>query len=428
MDNHPIPQDVTGFQFRLIGDMTVKQFAFVAVGGILAVVFLYVPIPFLLRIPFMIFFGGLGAVIAFVPIEGRPIDQMIGFFLKALVTPNQYAYQKIGGALPIFAYQEHKPVTPATTTQGTQKTPIQVRDFEKERKLNTYLSAHQTKKMTPLDRREEEFLNHLFSPDQTIPMQTAPTSTPAESPVVVAQPQPQPQLQQMQQPVPQPAQAPIPEKDHEKLPTDENELARELTAAHNAEDAQTDILKKQEAHKHVQELEDQLSQIKSQKEQLEKELQELRAQQAVIKEEVTPLDTVAQPEAEPKEQVQTEKIPSVRKISSEAAKALGLPHIPEDPNLILGIIKDPRGNALSNILVEVKDKNGNPARAFRTNQLGHFASATQLPDGTYTIDFEDPKGVHKFDTVEINATGEIIMPIEVISQDERENLRKALFN
>ena len=44
MDNHPIPQDVTGFQFRLIGDMTIKQFAYLAGGMILAWIFLASPL------------------------------------------------------------------------------------------------------------------------------------------------------------------------------------------------------------------------------------------------------------------------------------------------------------------------------------------------------------------------------------------------
>ncbi|EKD47460.1 MAG: hypothetical protein ACD_66C00049G0001, partial [uncultured bacterium] len=28
MEQHPVPQNVTGFQFKLIGDITLKQFAY----------------------------------------------------------------------------------------------------------------------------------------------------------------------------------------------------------------------------------------------------------------------------------------------------------------------------------------------------------------------------------------------------------------
>jgi len=83
---------------------------------------------------------------------------------------------------------------------------------------------------------------------------------------------------------------------------------------------------------------------------------------------------------------------------------------------------------LPGILVEIKDEEGNPVRAFKTNGLGQFASATPVANGTYTIEFEDPKGSNKFDAISIIAKGEIMEPLEVISEDEREDLRKMLFS
>ena len=109
-------------------------------------------------------------------------------------------------------------------------------------------------------------------------------------------------------------------------------------------------------------------------------------------------------------------------------KSIGLPIASQEPNLITGIVKDPRGNPLPNILVEVKDPEDNPVRAFKTNGLGQFAAATSLTNGKYIIAFEDPKGQNKFDTVEIEATGTPIMPLEIISVDPREELRRELFN
>jgi len=49
MDNHPIPQDITGFEFKLIGNMTLKQFAYVAGGAIIGLVFYALPILLLLK-------------------------------------------------------------------------------------------------------------------------------------------------------------------------------------------------------------------------------------------------------------------------------------------------------------------------------------------------------------------------------------------
>lgn len=423
MDNHPIPQDVTGFQFRLIGDMTVKQFAYVAVGGIFAVVFLYAPIPFLLRIPLMILSGAIGAILAFVPLEGRPVDQMVGYFIKALITPNQYAFQKTGGTIPIFSYNLSKTQSIPSASLASGLPIAQPQDKvsaqEKEQKLKTYLSMHQSTPHSQLDKHEDEFINRLFSTSPQ-PAQPAPQvqETPPAQPVTMT---PAPDPTSVPEPETPPAQPPE--------PVTEKEVEEELVQAHREEDQEQDKEKKAAAHAHAEELEKQLSGIRRQKEELEKQLQSLRAQNEAPKEAIEEPQEIVKAPLQTPPQTQTPTVPAtVRKISSEMAKDLGLPHLPEVPNLIIGIVKDSRGNALSNILVEVKDKDGNPARAFRTNQLGQFASATPLAEGIYNIYFEDPKGQHSFDTVEINAEGEIIMPIEIISHDAREELRKALFN
>jgi hypothetical protein len=102
--------------------------------------------------------------------------------------------------------------------------------------------------------------------------------------------------------------------------------------------------------------------------------------------------------------------------------------LPIEPNLIVGTVKDPRGNLLQNILVEVVDLEGNPVRAFKTNNLGKFASATSVANGKYKIILEDPKQEHRFDEIQIEATGAPILPLEIKSIDKREELRRELFN
>jgi hypothetical protein len=137
----------------------------------------------------------------------------------------------------------------------------------------------------------------------------------------------------------------------------------------------------------------------------------------------TPLVKPEAPHISSGEQTKTEK-----PILSNPNSAAGTLSVPESPNLIIGVTKDPRGNTLSNILVEVKDKDGNPVRAFKTNEVGRFASVTPLINGAYTAEFEDPKAQNKFEKITINVTGQIILPIEAISIDTREELRRSLFS
>src|SRR4051812_15255876 len=116
MDQHPIPQDVTGFQFKLIGTMTVKQFGYVATGVVLAVVLYYLPLhgffAILIKVFLIPIFGGSGALIAFVPIEGRPIDVMATNFFKAIFSPNQYIYRKRGRQFSFSSIHTSPVMTP----------------------------------------------------------------------------------------------------------------------------------------------------------------------------------------------------------------------------------------------------------------------------------------------------------------------------
>src|SRR3989344_5210372 len=95
MENHPIPQDVTGFQFKLIGEMTVKQFAYVAGGVVLAWIVFSLPLLFFIKLIIVIILLFIGFSLAFVPIEGRPMAVMLSHFIRALVVPSLYVYRKI---------------------------------------------------------------------------------------------------------------------------------------------------------------------------------------------------------------------------------------------------------------------------------------------------------------------------------------------
>ena len=111
IEQHPIPQDVAGYKFRLIGDMTLKQFIWLA-GGIILGLFIYqLPLPFFFKYPLGAIAVGLGAGIAFVPIEGRAMDKWLIAFIKSIYSPTQYVWQKseAEAASPITAVTRSAP-------------------------------------------------------------------------------------------------------------------------------------------------------------------------------------------------------------------------------------------------------------------------------------------------------------------------------
>ena len=405
MDNHPIPQDITGFEFKLIGNMTLKQFAYVAGGAIIGLVFYALPIFTFIKIPIALIFVAIGVIFAFIPFQGRPFDVMIKNFFKAAFNPTQYVYQKMGAQ---FLADNSLAVTPGIKKQSLGETSQkQFKDF-----LNS-LPVGKNK----LDKKETVFFESLNQYVATNPLQQAPTAVAphafATSPV---------KQNSASTITPPQALKPTKEEPSEELQKTAALLERELEAAKAKEAAgnQTNPEEYLKAHQKVLELQNNLNDLTFQKQELESKLISL---QQKMETQGKPIyaPSVARPEA-------LKETKFVRSIPQNMQKSAGLPTAPEFPNVIIGIIKDPRGNPLANILVEVKDLQGNAVRAFKTNALGQFASATPLVNGEYSIGFEDPRGQNKFDTVAFKAAGEIILPIEIISVDSREELRRSLFN
>jgi hypothetical protein len=352
MENHPIPQDVTGFQFKLIGNTTVKQFAYVAIGVVFAGILLQLPVSGFIKVPICASIAILGIALAYLPVSGRPMDLMIGNYIKAFIRPTEFVYGKIGGQI----YFPNRMKT--TPIRNLKQYNNDLSPFPKD-KLKTYLESLNVKPKVTVDEKENNFLSsisNLATNTTTVPSAPAPTLRAQQ-----ADPQPNPVLHNKQ------------EKVISSMPPTITPIAP--------------------------------------------------AEPTGFQTKPQPASGITPQTQTPTEQSASAK-PAVRAFSSRFSPQ---DMVPTSPNLITGITKDARGNALPNILVEVRDKDGNPVRAFKTNETGRFTSATPLANGTYTIEFEDPRVQNRFEKIMIEVTGQIIMPIEASSVDMREELRRTLF-
>ncbi len=105
MKQHPIPQDITNYKFHLIGSMTLKQFAEVAVGVVLAFLVYKTNLIGIVKWPLILLCAGLGAAVAFVPIEERPLDHWIKTFFKNIYKPTKFFWKKANKVADFFSYQ-----------------------------------------------------------------------------------------------------------------------------------------------------------------------------------------------------------------------------------------------------------------------------------------------------------------------------------
>lgn len=354
MENHPIPQDVTGFKFKLIGSVTVKQFLYILAGGILAGVCLILPTSMLIRVPLAIFFGGIGTAMAFIPIEGRPMDVMIKNFLKALPSENQYIFKKTGAQALIAEFFSPPPVV---------KTNIVVPETKNEEKDSKRALLYSTLKLSSSyrpDEKEQAVLSNINSYFNE-------TLHPATPPI-------QQNVDILPQEIVKPPLIPQPK---------ETLIARPSPAPQAVEAAPAPLPKA--------------------------------------------VEPVKIPVVETKPSVLPNVSQNVTAVAPQNQLKAGFPQLPDIPNIVLGIIKDPRGKVLPNVLVEIMSAQGVPVRAFKTNALGQFTAATPLVNGDYEVILEDPRKANEFEKIHITLDGSIFEPLEINSVDDREKLRRELF-
>ena len=123
MQQHPVPQNVTQYQFRLVGDMTLKQFLELAGGLLLAYLFYASNLIFIFKWPLVLLSIFFGIALAFFPLEDRPLDTWIINFVKAIYGPTRFIWKKSDKIPPMFIFEAH-PIVNTVTAIKTIKAPV----------------------------------------------------------------------------------------------------------------------------------------------------------------------------------------------------------------------------------------------------------------------------------------------------------------
>ena len=412
MEQHPIPRDVTGFQFKLVGTMTLKQFGYVAFGAIIGYVCFKAPIG-IFQLPLAGLFWFLGFALAFIPIQERPLDRWLGAFIKSVYSPTQFIWKKIPPEIEILS-QLSQPKKKDTTHL------VQYKDSRE--KLNKYLTSLPLPLEEELDQKEKEVLSRALSFFQMPAvskktaqpqLQAKPQPQPAEkSPAL---PTPPPPLKKTKPIIPPPLKAKKETVKQEAPKQEEDRSSYEKNLQKKIEDLKKELELKTLSKSRFLEISEQLTSSLEEKRRLEKEVGTLRKKAAIKKE-----DPVI-PTAKLDEEKSRVKI-----ITPKLASKMGMPNIPQSPNIISGIVKDPAGKLLPGMIITVKNTGGVTMRALKTNNVGLFVSATSLASGVYTLEVEDPQKKYEFDIIKTTLGGEIYSPLEILARGEREQTRESL--
>src|SRR5260221_1033065 len=108
MQEHPVPQNVTGYEFHLIGQMTLKQFFTAGVGVLFAIITNATNLPTIFKFPLIFLFGVGGFGMAFVPYEGRSLDKWFLAFIRSIYHPTLFFWKKTNPVPEAFSYVQPK--------------------------------------------------------------------------------------------------------------------------------------------------------------------------------------------------------------------------------------------------------------------------------------------------------------------------------
>lgn len=373
MDQHPVPQNIASYEFRLVGDMTLKQFLELAAGLVIALMFYASGLPGYIKWPLVFISALLGVGLAFFPIEERPLEIWLMSFIKTIYSPTQYLWKK-APKKPEFL--EERPARPPEA-QIEKVTPAD------RLKMTEYLSTLPENRNF-LDQKEEDFVNrvqNLF----------AISSFPPKLDKIVAQ-------------HPTPAPAVLPPSPTASAPSNVRKLSGPFVLEVDGDEGSIYVQPNKPEAEKIDLEEIKINYVPKNE---PVETQTTAVEYTPRSQDLGPSGPPPLPYIPPPILFRERKPSLPAKFATEVPP----PSIPTLPNIIAGTIVDPSGRLMENVILEIKDQYGNSARALRTNKIGQFRIATQLPNGSFDIVCE--KEGYAFDNVRVELKGEIVQPIEI---------------
>lgn len=146
---HAVPQNIMDVEFKLIGDLTMRQFTYLLVFGVIAYI-VYISMVGVFKWPLTLFFVVFGLALAFVPIQERGMDEWFVNFFRSVYSPTQRVWKKEPILPPAFTYQNLAVVKQELITLAPTSS---------RRKLEEYLELQQkTAVEDKLDIPEKEYI------------------------------------------------------------------------------------------------------------------------------------------------------------------------------------------------------------------------------------------------------------------------------
>lgn len=386
MREHPIPQDIVGYRFHIVGNMTIKQFAMLGGGCFVAFLFYSTNLVAVIKWPLVGMSIALGAAMAFVPYEERPLEHWVVTFIKTLYKPTKFYWRRQALVPEPFAYQPRSDIK--------QHEPEIDLSPARRQRIKEYLSSINRRTLSEEDAWREQRINGIVASfGQVQPVEVS-IQKQTHKPVLKTRvrglgaehqewksgrfgrplegdkKQGSAQLTNI-----------IPDNDktitlRAALPTDQVatniEIPEEKTVTLNTPEAAGDEV---------------LGNI----------YQQPDADRAFVGSDVVGASAQLSDSAQ----------------SASFNQSLPFPSKPTEPNKVVGMVLTKDSDLVNDAIIEVKNQAGNTIRAVKTNALGQFYITTPLPDGKYQIHTE--KDDYQFPAIDLELDQQVVEPIEIRS-------------
>ncbi len=399
MHDHPIPQDVTGYRFHIVGNMTLGQFGQLFLGTLLAFGVYSTNLYPIIKWPLVVLVFGLGAMAAFIPIYERPISHWITTFFSILNKPTQFFWRREPQIPEFFTF----------VSSSAQKVVLPELDLTplRRQKIHEYIVSAKTT-TAPDDETQQvqnyvDYVTTLF--DVQPGTKVVPTPTPQEK--VAQKPKLKTRLRSLR-PQEDAVGAIQPTSLDALVSTTSDPVATESTVPENTTTntepqsyTTSAILSAQAA-----------TQVLSTESVIVDQMEADVAQQNAPSEPVYLDDKIPTLQTPTSQQAAPEPTPQASTQATFNAQ-LPFPSKPTVPNKLVGMVLSNLNELIDGAIVEIHTKDGSVARAVRTNALGQFFVSTPLDKGTYILTVE--KAGRQFEPITIELKGKIVEPLEIRS-------------
>lgn len=403
MEQHAIPRQITSFEFKLIGFMTLRQFLYLVVAFPIAyIVYALFPIP-ILNIVLAFIVAMIGVVVAFLPFQDRSLDIWAKNLWKRLQNPTQYHYQKHNDPLYFlkdlyFLADPHHMLAHIESkeklAQYLAMTKQRPRANYEKKQIGALLQAPtntlqtSTAPIVPSDTAHapspamQAAMNVSAAPSMPhSPVAAAPKPVLPPAPVVPVQTGPQTPLHPIAQTTPTPA-SPLPA---------EKPVLMQTEVVVPKQTIQTQPVTTPAVPAAVV---------------IPPAAPVLPAPVVVPPATVTPPSSIPMPKVQP----QAPAAPIQAKVIPPQGQTGNQP-------FFSGVVRTSKRIPVPGILVYIKDDKGSPLRLMKSNPHGVFATFNPLQPGDYTFEIKDPTGTYFFDTMKVPVKESNSIPVEFMSKE-----------